>query len=259
MWRHKTDRRLIAAGLLIVALIIGYNAWKDIQPRPRAPQSSTMTAYTLITRDQEVADAKKDNRFSAIFWAGDIAGDPAVVTPSPVTPTGLNQQASMPLFTLEQIPVQLSPLYKQIKGAAEPWLHGSLVNDIYIDYRDSTPDYDALGPFVAGLRAHFETEYWVVVQLRRTPLSYAQETRTKLANMLKAVEFFVYRLDEVTAKDETLIQTISRLDEEGVPFMLRAAKTPDYAALAKEMPEGKQYFGGFIIDAAQPETQEKTK
>ena len=259
MWRHKTDRRLIAAGLLIVALIIGYNAWKDLQPPPASPQSTTMTAYTLITHDQDVAAIKKDSRASAIFWAGDIAGDPAVITPSPVTPTGLNQQASMPLFTLEQIPLQLSPLFKAIQGVADAWLRVSLVNDIYIDYRDTTPDYEALGPFVAGLRAHFQAEYWVVVELRRTSLPYAQETRTKLANMLKTVEFFVYRLDEVTAKNETLIQTISRLDEEGVPFMLRTAKTPDYAALAKEMPEGKQYFGGFIIEAAQPETQEKTK
>lgn len=259
MWRHKTDKRLIAAGLFILALVIGFNAWQDLHPKATATQAATMTAYTLITSPDNVAAIRKDQSASAIFWAGDITADPLAIKPSPIAPTGLNQQASMPLFTLDKIPLQLSALFNLMTPAAEPWVRGHLVNDIYIDYRASPPDYDALGPFAKGLRAHFETEYWVVVELRRTPLSYAQETRTKLANMLKAVEFFVYRLDEVSGKEETVYQVISRLDEEGLPFMLRTSTMPDYAALKRQMPEGKQYFGGFIIEPAKTEAQEKSK
>ena len=260
MWRHKTDRRLIAAGLFILAMIIGFNAWKDMQPKPFVPQKATMTSYTLVNRQEDVAALKKDEAASGIFWAGDIVGDPPSVTLSPIPPTSLGQQASMPLFRMESLPNNLSALFQALETAIKPWAsHDSTVNDIYIDYQTMTPDLDALGSLTNGLRGHFEMQYWVVAGLRRTPLSYPQETRTKLGNMLKSVEYFVYYLEDVTAKDETLSQTIGRIDKEGVPFMLRTSRQPDYEALLKEMPEGKQYFGGFIIEPAKTEAQEKSK
>jgi hypothetical protein len=260
MWRQKTDKRLVAAGLLILALIIGYNAWNDMQPKPFVSHKNTMTAYTLVTRQEDIAAVKKDETASGIFWAGDIAGDPPTITPSPVPPTGLTQQSSMPLFKMESLPPRLSPLFDAIAVAIKPWVeHTSTVNDIYIDYLSKTPDLDGLSPLTNGIRGYFEQQYWVVIGLRRTPLTYPQETITKLGNMLKSVEYFVYYLDDVTAKGETLAQTVTRIGKEGIPFMLRTATVPDYEALRKSMPDGQQSFGGFIIEAAKPETEEKAK
>lgn len=260
MWRQKTDKRLVAAGLLILALIIGYNAWNDMQPKPFVSHKVTMTAYTLVSRTEDIAAVKNDDDASVIFWAGDIAGDPPTITPSPVPPTGLTQQSSMPLFKMEGLPPKLSPLFDALAAAIKPWVaNTSTVNDIYIDYLSKTPDIDGLSALTNGIRGYFEQQYWVVVGLRRTPLAYPQETITKLGNMLKSVEYFVYYLDDVTAKGETLDQTITRIGKEGIPFMLRTATVPDYEALRKSMPEAQQSFGGFIIDAAKPEPEEKAK
>ncbi len=77
--------------------------------------------------------------------------------------------------------------------------------------------------------------------------------------MLKSVEYFVYYLDDVQGKEETVAQAIARIEKEGVPFMLRTSRQLDYAALMKEMADGQQYFAGFIIEAAQTASQEKAK
>ncbi len=260
MWRKKTDKRIVAAGLLILAGIIGYNAWDDMQPKPFVTHKTTMTAYTLVLRQEDVAAVKNDDTASGIFWAGDIAADPVAITPSPIPPVGLAQQSSMPLFKMETLPAKLSPLFDAMAVSIKPWVENtSTVNDIYIDYLSKAPDIDGLSPLTNGLRGYFEQQYWVVLGLRRTSLSYPQETITKLGNMLKSVEYFVYYLDDVTAKNETLEQTINRIGKEGIPFMLRTSAVPDYDALQKAMPDGQQSFGGFIIDATQPEHQEKTK
>lgn len=261
MWRHKTDRRLIAAGLFILAMIIGFNAWKDMQPKTLVPQKATLTAYTLISRDEDVAELKKDDTAAGIFWAGDIAGDPPAITPSPVTPTGLTQQSSVPLFKLEKVPQQLTPVFDALGTAIKPWTKGtSTVNDIYIDYLSPTPDLDSIGVMANGIYGHFEQQYWVIVGLRRDAATYPRETITKLGNMLKFIEYFVYRLDDVTAKGETLVQTVVRINKEGIPFMLRTDKKPDYEAFMKQMPEDQQQsFGGFIINPAKAPVEEKAK
>lgn len=260
MWRHKTDRRLIAAGLFILALIIGFNAWKDMQPKTFTPQTATLTAYTLVSRAEDVDAVKKDETASGIFWAGDIAGDPPQVDLSPVPPVSLGQQASMPLFRMDAMPKNLSALFDALAPAVKPWAgHNSTMNDIYIDYQSTSPDLDALSALTNGLRGYFEQQYWIVAGLRRTPLSYPQETRIKLGNMLKSVEYFVYYVDDVVGKDETVSQAIMRLEKEGVPFMLRTSRQLDYAALMAEIADSQQYFAGFIVEAAQTEPQEKSK
>ncbi len=261
MWRHKTDRRLIAAGLFILAMVIGFNAWRDMQPKPFVPQKATLTAYTVISRDDDVAALKNDDTAAGIFWAGDIVGEPPAITPSPVTPTGLTQQSSMPLFKMEKVPQQLSPLFTALATAIQPWTKGtSTVNDIYIDYLSLTPDLDSVGVMINGIRGYFEQQYWVIVGLRRGATTYPRETITKLGNMLKSVEYFVYQLNDVTAKGETLAQTVVRINKEGIPFMLRTDNKPDYEAFMKQMPEDQQQsFGGFIINPAKAPVEEKAK
>lgn len=260
MWRHKTDRRLIAAGLLILAMIIGFNAWHDMHPKSFVPHKVTLTAYTLVSRAEDVAAVKNDETASGIFWAGNILDNPPRIEASPIPPVSLKQQASMPLFRMEAPPQNLSGLFDALSPEVKAWAgHGSSMNDIYIDYQSTTPDLDAFGSLANGLRAHFELQYWVVAGLRRTPLSYPQETRTKLGNMLKAVEYFVYYLDDITGKDETVAQAILRIEKEGLPFMLRTSRKLDYEALMKELGDGKQYFSGFIVEAGQTEQQEKSE
>lgn len=260
MWRQKTDRRLIAAGLFILALVIGFNAWQDMQPKKGTVRTATLTAYTIVADQQAAEAAGNDASASVIFWAGGVVGTPPSFVPSPLKPVILRQQSSMPLFTVETLPTNFSQFFAALDQPVAQWsATGGLVNDIYIDYTNPNPDFGTLGPLANGLRGHFENSYWVVVGLRRTPEAWPSETRTKLANMLKAVEFFVYALEDVAIKGETILQTITRIDAEGLPFMLRSTTMPDYAALMREMPEGKQYFGGFILDPAKTNHQKVSK
>ncbi|HYD18928.1 MAG TPA: hypothetical protein VEF76_10660 [Patescibacteria group bacterium] len=249
MWRKKTDKRITAAGIAIAAAIIAYGAWKDLHPllQPQV-KAASFTSYKMLHDVKDPAALAKDQTSSFIFPIGEIKGDDGVFVPSSLKPVSLPQQETVLLLTLDKVPSHFSPVYDSLREPVKAWSRsGSLVNDVFIDYSENPPDLDRIGPFTSGLRAYLQRQYWIILGVRRTALPFSQENRTKLANMLKGIEFIVYRMEDVEKTGETLGQTITRIDKEGLPFLLRVKALPDYDALKKELPEGKQNFSGFVL------------
>ena len=261
MWRKKTDKRIVAAGLLGLALIIGYQSWDDFQLRVRPQPEFTYTPFFLARDTAGLAAVPKETT-KVVVWAGDLKADgPVTFTPSNLAPKIFEQREVMVMLNLDNLPADPSAIYEEISKAVEPWKNaGNIINDVYIDYRGDTPDFGALETFVNGLWAYMRREIYVVLQVKRGNTIGDPVHRNKMANLLKGVQYYAYDTKEVAKAGETLTQTISRLDAEGMPFMLRTGTKPDTAALVKEIPEPKQYFQGFLLDsdAPQPQPQEKT-
>lgn len=254
MWRKKTDKRITATGIAIIAALIGYGAWRDTHP-DLSPHPSTLVAFpTYIWADDnsDAALVKADSALGGVFWIGDVAGDPPSFKSSGIEPKVLPQQETMPMLVLTEIPHSLSALFELVRSPIRAWVRtGNIVNDIFIDYRNDHPDLDALSPLVSGLRTDLEREQWIIVGLMRGSADMTPEMHTKLANMLKYIELYTYRLDDIQRPMETLEQTLRRLETENLPFMLHVHEKPDYAALTQAFPQGVRNFGGFIIDAPQ--------
>lgn len=261
MWREKTDKRIVAAGILALGLIVGYQSWDDMQPKEAPRNEFTYTPYVVADEQAELKDFHQ-GATAAIAWIGDIkaGGETLEYTPSPITPITLPQMSMMLMFRLDTLPKHFSPLFDQIASAVQPWIKaGNIVNDIYIEYGDENPNLEGLAAFTNGLRGHLQREFFIVLQLKRKAFEDDPLARKKLGNMLKSVEFFSYDVKEAAKAGESLAQTVIRIDGQEVPFMLRATDMPDIPALEKDITEPRQYFNGFALDltAAQRQTEEK--
>lgn len=251
MWREKTDKRIVAAGIIGLLTAIGWMTWKDMHPPPPEKKLFTLTPFMLADKPAEL-EGIPESVAKLVVWSGDIraaGGKAPVFTASPVAVVSLPQREMMPLVTLDALPHALSTLYEEVEEGFKPWKDaGNLINDVYVDCRWDSPDLAALGVFVNGLRGHLQREAYVILQVRRGSGEQDTATHEKMANMLKSVQTFVYDLKDVQRPDETLGQAILRLDAENLPFMLRTDRQPDHAALAKQMEKPPEIFGGFVLE-----------
>lgn len=253
MWRQKTDKRLVAAVLAVLGLIVGYGAWQDMHPKPPQSKPQAFSRYHFVSGDRELAAAPQDGT-PIIVWTGTLApgegNGETKFTPSPVTPVLFPQREILLLYKIDgALPRSFSPAFKGVEDGARAWKNaGNLINDIYIDYPADNPDLRALTAFCNGLRAHLEREYWIDAQLKRGSAALDTERRTALGNLLKSVRMLVYEANDVRKPDESLEQTILRLSPEGLPFALRIHAEPDYIALKKALAGKAENFLGFVLD-----------
>lgn len=266
MWREKTDKRIVAAGIVLVGLFIGYGTWKDLHPPPRsAAKVVNLTPYYLSESNEELAALPQDNN-PAIVWVGDIeAADDGetVFTASPVRPVSIPQR-EITLFYRVKTPFtrNLSSVYKTFEQTMTPWTKtGNLINNIYIEYLPEQPDLQSLAALCNGLRGYFRQEYWIDLQIRRASEELTPEQKRDFGNLLKSVRILVYDTKEVRqSEEERLTDTIVRLSREGIPFALRLPRQPDISELAKGIGDNAENLGGFVIESVSgPEPGNKEK
>lgn len=266
MWREKTDKRIVAAGIVLVGLFIGYGAWKDLHPPPRSDAKViNLTPYYVAESNEELAAFPQDGN-PAIVWAGDIEtaddGETAF-TASPVRPVSVPQREISLLYRVKTpLTRNLSSVYKTFEQAVEPWAQtGNLINNIYIEYQPAEPDLQSLAALCNGLRGYFRQEYWIDLQISRASEELTPEQKRGFGNLLKSVRMLIYDRKAVQlAEDEQLTDTIVRLNREGMPFALRLNRQPDFAALAKGLGDNADTLGGLVIDdVSGPEPDNKEK
>lgn len=266
MWREKTDKRIVAAGIILVGLFVGYGAWQDMHPPPRTVQIANFTPYYMVTSDEELEALKPMKDASTIIWVGDIESTEdgeTVFTPSPVHPVSLAQQEVILLYRVKNpLPRQLSPAFEAFGKGLKPWYEtGTLINDIYVEYQPENPDIQRLGVLSNGLRGFFQHQYWIDLEFRRSAESLEPEQKRDLGNLLKSARLMVYKGEDVMRETDDLPATIIRLSSEGVPFALRLPRKPEVEGLAAKLGDKGDNLGGFVIDnisAAEPEKKEET-
>lgn len=264
MWREKTDKRIVAAGIVIVGLFIGYGAWKDMHPPPRTVQIANFTSYHMVTSNEELEKLKAEKDAAAIIWVGDIESaedGQTAFTPSPVHPVSLAQREVILLYRIKNtLSRQLSPVFEAFEKGLKPWVEtGTLINDIYIEYQPEDPEVQRLGALSNGLRGHFRKEYWIDLELRRSSESLEPEQKREFGDLLKSTRLVVYKGEDVMSETDDLPEAIIRLSSEGIPFALRLPRKPVLDGLAARLGDKADNLGGFVIDAAaEPENKEET-
>lgn len=261
MWREKTDKRIVAAGVLFISAIVGYKTWKDMQPHEVVKRDFTFTSYIIADRQDELSNFPKGVD-SVIAWAGDVKldGDAGDVAESPLTPVNLPQMETIVLLRIDSLPHAYASLFTKVNNEVIRWRSaGNLINDVYFDYASDDVDLEKLGLFSDALHAHAKNEYYTVIQLRRKVVEADPDFRNKMANMLKSVEFFVYDAKEAAQPGESLADTVKRLNGEGLPFSLRVTELPDNDMMAKNLTDNKDMFRGFLFDKPNDAEPNKTQ
>lgn len=239
--KHK---HIIIPVLIGIAAVIGYQSWKDLQPR----KQQQGTEYFEVVRDNAALKEREGDEKAAIFavWAGDIVADRDDVTlaPSPVRPVNLPQREIILLYRLQGLPEDNDAVAKAIGPSARDWKRvGNFVNTIYLDFGKDAPDLASLGEAAERWKAALNRDYLFGVTLPRAALEKLERPKDALAGLDKGVHVLIFDANEAVKEGETLFQAIEAIGGYEYPFLMRVAEIP------REPPPAVRRFAGFLLDA----------
>lgn len=258
MARRKENVKLIIAIIAGVIGIASYGAWKDMHPSTE-PETNNIFESNYFVHTQAQLDAVPSDKGSVFVDAGKFTisddGNSITYTPNTIFPKTFAQRDLVVTVEINKLPKNFSPLFDGINKAILPWKEvGSMMNDILLVYDDPNPDLGDLQVFGNGFRSITHQELFIVWQLKRKAIGETKVARNTQANLLKSTRYFVYDIKEAANPKETLTETITRLNKQELPFMLRFDGKPNTDNINMSLFEKSNSMAGFIIpaDAAVP-------
>lgn len=265
MAARKENVPLIIAIIVIFSAIVGVRAYRDMHPAAADPALDLAQTYSYFA-DNDASLAKVPDDQSTIFIkVGDFTidkNDQVTYAADGPKPVNFPQRDTALFFNINHLPQNPAPVFEKISGAMEPWKKvGNIFNAIIVNDEEDKPDLEALASFSNALKLYFHKEHTLILEIKRQHLPSTPAERNQLANVLKTVQYFIFDYDDARIAKEKLFDTLTRLDKEEIPFMLRLKRLPDdFAADRREKLKALKlnHYSGTLLEEV-PSSEKKAE
>lgn len=234
---------------LAIAAIVSYRAYT--QMHPTHPPDRPLTAEDKYFLKHKIASApyySESSQFETLplfsfVEIGSISNNEkggAVFTPARKVPAP-GERPIYPVLTIKEPLPTVAEIGHLAAEAIAPWRAASHdIDGVFIRYEVEKPDFDVYGATAKTLKKNLGS---INLVLKRSWFTDTPTSAIAVKNAGKYSRIFAYDMDEAGRKDETLSQTIAKLEENRLSFFLIVDQKPDLLALKSEIGDQDAFMG----------------